>query len=166
MNPGWKRATVNQGPEGPSALEVQRKGMNNNLNFIQTLGVISLKEHQRGGSIFLIHCKMPSKCPLHFCPQYSCRNRLLISKTLFFLHPHLPTPNSLRFSELLFFFSLESKFHSPPSPTTNPCFSSSVLSHKSESNSCSAVSDSTTQWTVAHRARLSTKFCREGYWGE
>lgn len=128
MNPGWKRATLNQRPAGPSALEVQKKGMNNNLNFIQSLGGISLKEHQRDGSIFLIHCKMPSECPLHFCPQYSCHNRLLISKPLFFLHPHLPTPNSRRLSELLFFFSLDSKFNSPPSPTTSPRFSSSALS--------------------------------------
>lgn len=104
LNPGWWRATLNQGPEEPSALEVQNKGMSNNLNFIQTLGVISLKAHLRDGSIFLIHWKKPSECPLPFCPQYFCHNRLLISTTLFFLHPHLPTPNSLRFPELLFFF--------------------------------------------------------------
>ena len=37
---------------------------------------------------------------------------------------------------------------------------------KSESVSCSAVSDSVTPWTVAHQAPLRMEFFRQKYWSE
>ena len=55
-------------PEGPSAPEVQKKGTNNNLNFIQTLGVISLKENQRDGSIFFSAVQSLSRVQLFATP--------------------------------------------------------------------------------------------------
>ena len=55
-------------PEEPSALEVQKKGVNNNLNFIQTLGVISLKENQRDGSIFFSSVQSLSRVRLFVTP--------------------------------------------------------------------------------------------------
>ena len=91
----------------------------------------------------------------------SCQHQNPLSATRVF------EPNSVTLyvhpAFLLFFFSLESRFHSPPWPTTNSCFSSSVLSSKIESNSHSVVSDSL---NVAHQAPLSMTFSREEYWGK
>lgn len=99
---------------------------------IQILAVIFLKGHQRGGDIYLIHCKTPSKYSLQFCPQYSCHNGLLISKPSFtliltFQPQNHPDSLSSCCSSLW-----RANFTSLA--TTNSCFSGSVLLSPAQTN--------------------------------